>query len=726
MATSGNPEPLQRHGRGWLRRLWRVRRIRRSVQYLWRNNLTLGLIFSAFAVYCFLAFALVTIYRDIGASDEKLTRDALRSELYEFLLITGREIDGTSILDNPRDFSAMRRELSVVALRKSFFTHPLTKANARSFRLANVRIDLPRGCLLEFPLDASGGTDPPGVHAIQACFAVLPSDTSGNYVYFALRYPSTGVVLHRPGQPLNGDGFELRFSKEGRAVKRVRVVYEGVTGIPRSRSLPGRYDGVFNLVAFPDEASRPTTLVGGQAIERIEEGDASTTITVLGRIDGSLLGLPMGYGAHEEFLAMARTLRLGLGVRRSGRDPFEVSPSTKGVAKASLEQAYRISVRENAKLTIELPGAKDIWWSSSAITPVDLREGASSLERLGNSILALLANRGDRPSVAKGVSIPGKGNAVATLSLPKANIPEFASLAIGLLIAAILGFTAMVLLLRRSFVRLTQLTRDAYSIAKTPPAAGLRGSYWGRRSQIGTLWRAVSILLRREILRLRELHVEAAEHAKTSRRERDALRWIGHRIRNPLQSLLEQNGMPEEAGKQMAALQRALDGLGRLSDIDDSAKVVRRHATSLDIASALQGYAEAKNLPPENPIDYSGPAAGVFVLFEDVALEEALDTLIENAVRHRRPWTPIVISLAVGNYPGRAVPMATVRVFNEGEPFDEPERAFESGYTKGEHGGQGLGLYMVHTYCTHCDGEAFAENTKDGAAVVLRLPLLNT
>jgi signal transduction histidine kinase len=224
---------------------------------------------------------------------------------------------------------------------------------------------------------------------------------------------------------------------------------------------------------------------------------------------------------------------------------------------------------------------------------------------------------------------------------------------------------------------------------------------------------------------MRELHVEAAEHARTSERERAALRWISHRIRNPLQSLLEQKSMPAEAGKQMAALRRALDGLDRLSDIDDSAKVVHRHATSLDIARALHVYAEAKSSPPENPIDYSGPATGVFVLFEDVALEEVLDTLIENAVRHRRPWTPIIISLDVGNDPGRAASRATVRVFNEGEPFDEPNRVFESGYTKGEHCGQGLGLYMVQTYCTHCNGEAFAENANNGAAVVLRLPVLH-
>jgi len=701
-----------------------VRWVRRGIQYLWRNNLTLGLGLSAFAVYAFLVFALVTIYRDIGASDDKFIRDALRSELYDFLLITGREIDGTSILDNPRDFSVMRREPSVVALRKSFFTYPLTKANARSFRLANVRIDLPRGCLLEFPLETSGEAEPLGVQAIQACFAIVPNDTSGNYVYFALRYPSTGVVPHRPGQPLTGDGVELRFSKEGYPEKRVRIVYEGVTGLPPSRNLPGRYDGVFNLVAFPDEASRPSTFVGGQAIQRIEEGDTSTTMTVLGRIDGSLLGLPMGAGTNDEFQAMARTLKLGFGVLRSGRNPFVVMPETKGVAKASLEQAYRTSVRENAQLTIKLPGTNEIWWTSSIVTQVELREGASSLERLGNSLLALVTNRGERPSVTKDVPIPGKENAEATLSLRKAHIPELASLAIGLLIAALFGLSLMVGLLWRTFVRLTQLTREAYGITKIPPVPKLKGAYKSRHSQIGTLWRAVSVLLRREIRRLRELHTEAAEHARTSQRERDALRWIGHRIRNPLQSLLEQKGMPDEASRQIAALQRAMDGLDRLSDIDDSAKVVLRHATSLDIAKALRGYAEAKNSPPDNPIEYSGQAAGVFVLFEDVALEEILDTLIENAVRHRRPWTPIVISLEVHEHSSQATPMVTVRVFNDGDPFEEPDRAFESGYTKGAHGGQGLGLYMVKAYCTHCNGDAFAENTKEGAAVVLQLPML--
>jgi len=678
---------------------------------------------SAFVVYGFLFFALNTIYRDIGASDQKLTRDVLRSELYDFLLITGREVDGTSILDNPRDFSPMRREPSVIELRRSFFSYPLTKANAKSFRLANVRVDLPRGCLLEFPLESAADSGPREVKAVQACFAVVPWDPFGNYIYFALRYPSTGAIAHRPGHSLQGDGFELRFSREGRPERRLRVVYEGVSGLPVSRKLPGRYDGVFELVAFPDEANRPTPLVGGQAIERIEEGDASTTMTILGRIDGSLLGLPTGAGAQDEFLSMAKSLRLGFSISRTGRAPYIVSAATKGVAKASFEQAYRTSVSENALLTIVFPGTTTPWWSSSGLTPTDLREGASLLERLGRSVLVLMSRHHEQPFVTKEVSIAGKGVAEARLALMRERIPEAAPFATGLLIAALMGLSVMVILFWSSIARLSQLSRKAYAVANITPEAGAKEKFASRHSQIGTLWRGVRFLLRQEVLRGRELRDEAEKHAKTAERERVALRWIGHQIRNPLQTLTNLDGMPLEATRQMDKLRGALDGLNRLSIIDKDAELVGKQAIPLDIAKALGDYTAANNSPPEDPVEYLGPRVDVWVRFADDGLEEILDTLIENARRHRVPWTPIVISLQVDE---RKEPkaVAIVKVFNQGEPFKDPQRAFERGYTVGEHGGEGLGLYMVQAYCARCNGEVSAENIEGGVEVVLRLPVI--
>lgn len=705
-------------------RCWRVRWFRRSALYLLRYNLTFGLVASALVVYGFLFFALSTIYRDIGASDEKLTRDVLRSELYDFLLITGREVDGTSILDNPRDFTLMRRVPSVVELRRSFFSYPLTKANARSFRLANVRVDLPRGCLLEFPLESAADSGPPGVKAVQACFAVVPRDLLGNYIYFALRYPtSAGVAAHQPGRPLSGDGFEFRFSREGRPDKRIRVVYERVSGLPTSRNLPGRYDGVFGLVAFPDEASRPTSLVGGQAIERVEEGGVSTTMTILGRIDGSLLGLPTGAGAQDEFLSMAKTLRLGFSIHRTERAPYVVSAATKGVAKASLEQAYRISVRENALLTITFPRANDPWWSSSSLTPADLREGASSLERFGHGILALMSRDHEQPFVTKDVSIAGKGVAVAKLALVKSRIPEAAPFAIGLLIAALVGLSVMVALLWRSIARLSQLSRKAYAVANIAPETGVKEKFAFRHSQIGTLWRGVKFLLRQEVLRGRELRDEAAKHAKTTERERVALRWIGHQIRNPLQTLTNLDGMPPEATRQMDKLRVALDGLNRFSAIDKDAELVGKQAIPLDIAKALGDYTAANNSPPEDPVQYLGPQVGVWVKFADGGLEQILDTLFENARRHRVPWTPIVVSLQVDEHKEPKA-VAIVKVFNQGEPFKDPQRAFERGYTVGDHSGDGLGLYMVQAYCARCNGEVCAENIEGGVEVILSLAVI--
>jgi hypothetical protein len=52
---------------------------------------------------------------------------------------------------------------------------------------------------------------------MQACFAAIPSDPSGRYVYFSLRCPSLEIHRHQRGRPaVESDQIVLRFvgSKE--------------------------------------------------------------------------------------------------------------------------------------------------------------------------------------------------------------------------------------------------------------------------------------------------------------------------------------------------------------------------------------------------------------------------------------------------------------------------------------------------------------------------------
>jgi signal transduction histidine kinase len=112
-------------------------------------------------------------------------------------------------------------------------------------------------------------------------------------------------------------------------------------------------------------------------------------------------------------------------------------------------------------------------------------------------------------------------------------------------------------------------------------------------------------------------------------------------------------------------------------------------------------------------------------------VRQAVDNLLDNAIRQSRPGTPIRVDATVSG------DVATVTVENHGPGFPEDilPRAFEP-FVRGEppHGdpptdgapgaqGAGLGLTIVRAVAEAHGGTAVAQNVPGGARVTMTMPL---
>jgi signal transduction histidine kinase len=112
-------------------------------------------------------------------------------------------------------------------------------------------------------------------------------------------------------------------------------------------------------------------------------------------------------------------------------------------------------------------------------------------------------------------------------------------------------------------------------------------------------------------------------------------------------------------------------------------------------------------------------------------VRQAVDNLLDNAIRHSRPGSPIRVDAKVSG------DVATVTVENRGPGFPEDilSRVFEP-FVRGEpphdgpptdaaSGGQGagLGLTIVRAVAEAHGGTAIAQNVPGGARVTMTVPL---
>lgn len=714
---------------------------RRVANRLRRWDFSLITTIAGILVVLLISYSILDFIRTAQIQDQQAQESALRGQLAEFLLAL-REPDGSSLLENPVEFSKASRPLQVVSLRKSFFYYFLTRDNARLFRAEDIAWDPPRTCTLEFAGGKRG--DAQSTATLQACFAAIPGDVLGRYIYFAIRYPTLPIHRHEAGRyPFESDHLVIRLVGD-RAVALALAFDPPSLASARYPSQMKRFDGLHELAAFSvDEPSRPSRLVSGQAYERMVIGPANTAqniVTVVGRIDSSILSARVSDPTWPG--TALKALRIGIDVLQydetagTASKTFSVPVGANGNALVSLAQAYLATVPSRAVLEISRSTVDQqtqaVWRSVDA--------GLASQPRLTGwtqrfsdwwteHLIRLLGKGGQGLTARQTQQVPGQQVYVATLTAKPTDLPDIATRAFAGLSMALVGVVILGAIWFRALSRLHHITRTAYAMIASHRARGSLVEYAGRRDEIGTLGRVLHLLIARSrsrsislLLRIKQeesKQVEevrlANEHVKARQALLDA---IGHEIRSPLQSLLNKTTPESETRPYLERMRRAVDTLFHAASLESalpSGDVVLKTG---DVADFLQKL--ARNASEEGePVAYVGPPAQVFAVFDPIPLAQILENLIDNALRYRKVGSKVVLNLKTT--PDTVV----IEVVNNGPAIAEAELETIFAYGVSDSmrpENRGLGLFLSRMHAVSMRGSMRAENRSEGVAILLELP----
>lgn len=690
-----------------------------------------------------IAFALYDFFKTAQVKDQQVQESTLKGQLAEFLLIT-REPDGSSLLENPAEFSKANRPLRVVSLKRPFFGYFLNKANARTFKTEDIRWDPPRSCLVEFsqPIQTTNNSQ---LFSMQACFAAVPGDMLGRYVYFVLRYPSATIRRHTPGSPLSeSDRAVIKFT--GNRETKLTLVFERPTLVRAHFSWQiKRLDGFHEVTGFfSGEEGRSTRYVNAQAYERRAElppEGSQNFVTLVGRIDATSLS-----GPDDSFsvwpTAAIKSLSIGVEIYPAADSNMQVpmhfgfAAGVQGSALVSLEQAYlsTISSRTNLEVSADTAaqGRNIVWRSVDAgLGPIPRRTGW--MQRFSDwwaDWLAMALGYKAQPVlVRQQQKVSGHPGFVATLSADPIPLPDIATRAFLWLSAALLGVLGLCIFWILGLARLQRITQTAYAMTVARRAEGTLEEYSASRDEIGTLGRVLRLLISRSrarsanlVKRMRREESQrgeeirlAQEHLKSRQAILDA---IGHEIRSPLQSLLNRTVNNPELQTELERMRRAVDTLYFATSVEAGLKSGDIVVKTMDLA--LYMYKLASNLREQGKsISYIGPTSGIYATFDPIALDQILDNVVDNAWRYRMPDSIVEIRLI------RLTDSVAIEVFNFGTSIaaTELERIFNYGVSdKSTQENRGLGLFTSRIHVLAMRGTIRAENQNKGVAIVVTLP----
>jgi two-component system, OmpR family, sensor kinase len=296
-------------------------------------------------------------------------------------------------------------------------------------------------------------------------------------------------------------------------------------------------------------------------------------------------------------------------------------------------------------------------------------------------------------------------------------------LAIEVIVAVLLiAGIAMIawVLIRREFRPLDQMTRTAAEIA---------GGDFTRRvdpgdsgTEVGRLGNALNLMLQR---------IEEAFSVRRASEERMRrfLADASHELRTPLTSIrgyaeLFRRGAaerPEDLRVSMRRIEEEASRMGvlveellLLAHLDETRS---REFAPVDLSSIVSDAAtDARVRHPDRPLDVVVPERAPVVGDED-GLRQAVDNLVNNALTHTPPGTPVELRL-VHDADG-----ATLTVTDSGRGLDEAalEHAFDRFWRRDQSrsrhsGGAGLGLAIVASIARAHNGSVDAENVPGGGA----------
>jgi signal transduction histidine kinase len=688
-----------------------------------------------------IGLAVVDLVTTAREKDQRVQESELRGQLAQFLLSI-REPDGSSLLENPGEFSQAKRPLQINTLRRSFFSYLLHTGNAKTFKASEVNWEGPRACQVEFPAVREAGTPVP---ALQACFAAVPNDPSGRFVYFSLRYPSAKIRQHRFGQPL-GDVNRVILSFAGARETRFTLAFQSPP-LARARypSQLSRFDGVHELTAFQnDDGGKPVRQVSGQAFESVVQNEGNVAkgfVTLVGRIDSAILQ-PTVPDTTTWPSSQVKGMKVGVKVYdvEEGGDPayvaYDVAPGRQGTPLVSLSQAYLAAVPSRALLEVTALNADRtprIVWRSDTAESAESPRLQGRFQHFADWLAekALSRPRFDTAplSAKQPLYVAGLVDAAASLRKTPVALPDLATRAFAWMSLALFVIAVLAAHWAIYIVRLLRLRAAAYSMAVRPRGGSLK-PFATSRNEIGTLGRVFHALLEKN--RLRNTHV-LLRHRLEDARQKEGLRLaeahvqarqaildaIGHEIRSPLASLLTRTKDSPEVQRDLARVRRAVDALYEATSVEDGLRNGEIVISTHDVA----GFAGrlAVNLRDEGqPAIYVGPPQGVLADIDTIQLEQILDNLIKNAERHRTPGTDIELQLVSSD---KAL---TLTVFNQGAPIPEADldRIFDLGVTGSDQpGNSGLGLFASRIYGLAMRLTLHAENRANGVALVLGFPV---
>lgn len=714
--------------------------LRRVKRLLAKWAFTLGTAIGAFALTGLLAFALYDWVTSARASEQQVRDNTLAAELSNFLLST-REPDGSSLLENAPDFSLAERPLRFVQLKRSFFSYILNRENARRLTSEKIVWDAPRPCTLEFTQKDGRRSDTQQPFTVQACFAVVPGEATGRFGYFAIRYPIEQLQRHRTGFPLAGeDRVVLNF---GPKLPRVVLVYRPPTlAVSRYPSQMDRFAGIHEMSAFLANApDRPLRQISAQAFEKAGDGDDSRNyVTIVGRIDSTFLD-PQAESAGPWPSATMGALAIGMEVYRrdsdGGEAHFSVSPNAKGRALVSLQSAYLSSVPSRSTLNVlKLSGerAEPVWKSADLQLPsqprrMDWQQKAS--DAWAQFLLAMYKPHLATYSIQFTLPAP-TGLLTASMVSPPTFLPPNATRAFAWLTAAVGMVGLLAILCIFAVVRLRLFTSVAWQLVSNKRGFNDAQMHVKRHDEISTLWRVLSVLylsnqknIRRRALAVQRAALEKAKEVRVlqARLElrQERLAAIGHEIRSPLASLMVRTQDREDVQRYLRRIHNAIDEMLEAASVEDGIQSQQIVCQPMDLTDYLRRLVEnsADTFPD---LRYEAPETSVTCAIDDFYLETVLHHLLSNAARYRFAGTPITIHLRIDRDSGDA----ELAVCNDGPPI--PTEALKSIFLyktsdSSEPRNKGLGLYAAKSYLMGMRATIVAENRDGGVAFVILVPI---
>lgn len=661
------------------------------------------------------------------ASSHRVYESTLSAELSNFLLSV-REPDGSSLLDNPEEFSSARRALKPITLRRTFYSYLLNRANARSFAVEKLTWDPPRPCVLEFDSREAGFV------LVQACVAVTPDETAGRFVYFFFRYPTKRVERHHPGGDLaQADRLVLNIAGD-RATSIILVFQPPTLAASRYPSQMNRFTDIHELTAFSGGANRPIRQVNAQAFEKVDEtGEPRNFVTIVGRVDAAILA-DSASTSNVWPDTRTKSLKFGFeifsgGAQNGARLIAKVAPGETANAVDSLQKAYLSSVTSGSGVRVARfsRSTELVWTSDSLDLPRPIRRTGwtqTLSDWWAPKLMRLLSAPLDTAPVEQRQHYSaGTSEMLATIKSTPERLPDIATRAFGWLSAAFILVLLLVAFGTVAVFRLLYVTRSAWAMTINKNYAIDKQRYAHKRDEISTLGRLLNMLLARSTSRnawirkqtaAKDQELQLMQVHLTLRHDR--LDAIGHEIRSPLQSLLIRTEGDEALQNQLKRMQRAVETLFQAESVEDGINSLEVVPARTDVAAFLSRLV-ANKLATHPMLRYDGPSDGVFAHIDGLQFELVIDHLIDNAERYMTHGH-VVVSLDVRH------PQPLVSVSNNGALIstDKLEMIFKYRNTdKALPRNRGLGLYAARSYLFAMRATIKAENHAEGVSMIMTL-----